>query len=216
MGVAAGVVVLLAGCNGRDESAGSASGDASPDRTSFAWNVGFGPDPSPHACDGDAYASSALQCPWLPAVCIDGGIAVNYLYEGCSSGACAWSKSDVVCARLGEGGTCVGGASEVGATTLVDGSAWAVTEGCSVPLGPAPVAPIVPCDPDAGIDAAICSPPPSVCATQLLGWLLYYDYGQCVAGQCTWQLRSRLCPGPAACSAGGCVYLGTSAPAVPN
>jgi hypothetical protein len=50
---------------------------------------------------------------------------------------------------------------------------------------PGPDPPPLACD--AGGDAGLCPPPHSECADP--NWLVYYDNGQCVSGQCTWDKR---------------------------
>jgi hypothetical protein len=58
------------------------------------------------------------------------------------------------------------------------------------------------CAEDAGNDAGLCPPPRSVCADQT--WLVYYDNGQCVSGQCTWEKRYIRCSVALACWFGAC------------
>ncbi|MGO9838542.1 MAG: hypothetical protein ACLP1X_30540 [Polyangiaceae bacterium] len=52
---------------------------------------------------------------------------------------------------------------------------------------PGPDPPPLACDADAASDAGLCPPPYSACADP--SWLVYYDNGQCVSGQCTWDKR---------------------------
>jgi len=61
------------------------------------------------------------------------------------------------------------------------------------------------CDADAGGEARLCPPPPSVCADT--STLVYYDNGQCVSGQCTWDKRSVRCSLPNVCWIDGCQGL---------
>jgi hypothetical protein len=128
------------------------------------------------------------------------------------AGWCSWQREDVDC--TGAGGTCGGAPTpDAGAE---DGSTLAFLavgpdggSGCVVPLptgpDPAPVA----CDADAGVDAALCPPPPSVCENSR--WLVYYDLGECVSGLCAWQKMYRACAG-GICVGGGCMS-GLTAPA---
>jgi len=67
-----------------------------------------------------------------------------------------------------------------------------------------PAAPAVACDVDAGGDSGLCPPPSSVCADST--WLVFYDNGQCVAGQCTWEKRY------IECVVGWCIRDGCQAP----
>jgi hypothetical protein len=62
---------------------------------------------------------------------------------------------------------------------------------------PSPLA----CDADAGSDAGLCPPPHSECADS--EWLVYYDNGQCVSGQCTWEKRYVECS-IVSCFGGAC------------
>jgi hypothetical protein len=108
------------------------------------------------------------------------------------AGSCQWQKQDVDCAFVGA--TC-------GTAPSQDGGGDAAVElltfrkgdviGCVLPAPPAPAPPQVSCDEDASGDAALCSPPASVCADDY--WLVYYDNGQCVSGQCTWQTPQHYC-----------------------
>jgi len=54
------------------------------------------------------------------------------------------------------------------------------------------------CGGDAGGDAGFCGLPPSRCADSR--WLVYYDDGQCILGQCAWEKRY------VDCAAIGCFY----------
>ena len=120
---------------------------------------------------------------------------MTYSANGCFSGACFWSRYDVDCSRY-DGGSCIGGWGFNGGLSLSDeGGLQANINGCLVPKGQPPAQPVVPCDADAGagagVDAALCVPPPSFCleSSSLGRWLLYYDNGRCVSGQCVWDLR---------------------------
>jgi hypothetical protein len=121
---------------------------------------------------------------------------------------------------LGGPGMCAGPATADGGVadggydgpSAPDGSVWVTLYGCLVPAPAGPDPPVAPCDDDASAEGGICPPPPSVCADP--AWLVYYDNGQCVAGQCVWQKEHTTCHG-VGCSAGSCHYLGTSA-AAPN
>jgi len=62
--------------------------------------------------------------------------------------------------------------------------------------GPDPVP--ASCDGDAGDAAGFCALPPSTCADSR--WLVYYDDGQCVSGQCAWEKRY------IDCASIGCFY----------
>jgi hypothetical protein len=174
----------------------------------------FGPDPSPQACDG-----GFQQCASPLPVCLDPRYALNYVSGHCVSGACEWTKYDLDCTRY-PGGTCVGGSSDAGVEASADGGGRALFAGCGVSIS-LPTPPVVACDTDAGVDAAVCAPPRSFCASGSPGvdssppaLLLYYDDGECVAGQCVWALRSLPCP--SSCSSGACVDpVGTPAPPPP-
>jgi hypothetical protein len=62
--------------------------------------------------------------------------------------------------------------------------------------GPDPSA--APCE---GSDAGSCGFPPSACADGR--WLVYYDDGRCVSGQCVWEERYIDCS-PLGCFYGAC------------
>jgi hypothetical protein len=65
--------------------------------------------------------------------------------------------------------------------------------------GPAPLP--VACDVEAGESAAPCPLPRSQCASS--SWLVYYDDGQCVSGQCVWDMRYIAC-NQLTCFGGAC------------
>jgi hypothetical protein len=56
-------------------------------------------------------------------------------------------------------------------------------------------------------DGGLCPLPPSTCADRR--WLVYYDNGQCVSGQCTWGKRYLDC-GTIGCFFGACQYPPTA------
>jgi hypothetical protein len=172
----------------------------------------FGPDPPPQTCASVPLDGATTLCPLPSPVCFDARYAVFYDYGNdgtCVSGACSWLKVDVDC-YLHDGGSCVGGFGDGGVSSSADGGLSIIDRGCLVPLGPAPLPPVVECDADASADAGICAypsnddaQPPSVCLG--LNELVYYDDGECVAGQCAWQLRSEWCPN--GCTSGACNYV---------
>jgi hypothetical protein len=64
----------------------------------------------------------------------------------------------------------------------------------------------VPCDMDASAEASVtaCPPPPSACAD--LHRLMYFDWGQCVAGWCKWTRMTMSCPMfSVGCANGACL-----------
>ena len=65
--------------------------------------------------------------------------------------------------------------------------------------GPAPTP--VACDVEAGESAAPCPLPRSHCASS--SWLVYYDNGQCMSGQCVWDRRYIAC-NQLTCFSGAC------------
>lgn len=199
--VAVGMCLLLLACSGQ-RSGVSLPRDASVNNNQILLG--------PPSCGGDA-GSAPLACLTPATECIDAAIAVKYYFSQCDSGACVWRKQDIHCDSF-EGGICIGDADS-GFPTLSDGGIWGTTGPCAVPLEAPPAVPAVACDEDAGDAAAVCPPPHSVCGGPT--FVLYYDNGACVAGQCTWEVRPTACP-YTNCSAGACVYLGTSAPALAN
>jgi hypothetical protein len=67
-------------------------------------------------------------------------------------------------------------------------------------------APHVACDVDASPEASVtaCPPPLSVCAD--LHGIMYFDWGQCVAGWCQWPQKIISCPWLSiGCSNGACL-----------
>ena len=171
--------------NGADDSPGDDAGvNAQP----------WGPDPPKTACvEGDP-----LACVSTPSdQCADSRWDVAYFSGACDAGFCQFSKTDVDCAWM-TGGTCGpeptdgGGQGDAQAEFVRVGSNSGT--GCILPAPPGPDAPATACDEDAGIDAALCAPPPSVCADDAGSyWLVYYDNGQCMAGQCAWQKIRQFC-----------------------
>jgi hypothetical protein len=186
--------------------AGASDGMAAPDGLLFVQPVSedagafsAGPDGSaPVACDEDA---SAVQCGSPPIACTDPGPFVYYYGGQCVGGACRWPTANVSCAAAYDGGRCAppGDAGVRGAITSDDAGTWAVFSPCMAPVAPAPPPPSVSCD---AADAALCMPPPSVCADG--SWLVYYDQGECIAGQCAWQERYARCE--YGCGSGACSY----------
>jgi hypothetical protein len=186
------------------EDTSNESADADQTDAAQAW----GPDPPTTPCDPEA--ATFPQCPLPPAVCADSRWLVGYGAGPCVAGRCAWPKFDVDCMKVG--GTCAAAPSQDAGDEDAQVAFVALNpragSGCLIPapLGPPP--PQVACDGDGGVDAALCSPPPSACAADS-DWLIYYDNGQCVAGQCAWETRRVYCN--YGCDSGGCL----SRPTVP-
>ena len=163
-------------------------------------------------CDPNASPAIAACAPAL-AVCIDSGSLVNYVGGSCVAGWCSWQEQDIDCTVVG--GTC-GAAPGLDAAAGGDAALAFLAvgpdggSGCVVPVPRGPDPPPVACDADAGGDAALCPPPPSVCDDSR--WLVYYDLGECVSGLCAWQKMYRNCAG--FCTRGACMS-GVTAPA-PN
>jgi hypothetical protein len=217
---------LLVACNG---SSYPVFGGTAPDAQSpsDATNVqmladatggdaAFGPDPPPMACQEDA----ADPCPSPPWVCTDGGaIVVAYEPGKCVSGSCVWQKVDGDCAALG--GRCADPGAVDGemidaaadGPDAPDGSVWAAVGACVLPVPAGPDPPAMLCDVDGAAEGGVCPPPPSVCAgmdtIDAPGWLIDYDDGQCLAGQCVWQKKRTMCSGVFLCTGGACVYQGS-------
>jgi hypothetical protein len=167
-----------------------------------------GPDgAAPVACDLDAAAGT--QCKVAPSDCNDGG-GVYYSGGWCIDGTCEWQTSPLQCASTAgdsiPGASCAPPGSPAAAGPFLDDSgAWFVSVGCRYPIvGPPP--PQVACDADGGADAGGCALPRSVCATG--SWLIYFDQGECVSGQCQWQKQYASCP--YGCSNGACGGLPTA------
>jgi hypothetical protein len=62
------------------------------------------------------------------------------------------------------------------------------------------------CDNDAADEGGLCPMPRSQCADGR--WLVYFDNGACVSGQCSWEKRYVDCT-ILGCSRGACQSLGT-------
>jgi hypothetical protein len=161
----------------------------------------------------DPHAGAATSACALPlSVCTDSGALVSYMGGSCVAGWCSWEEVDTDCTMVG--GTC-GAAPRLDAGQEGDAAlaflAWGPDggSGCVVPVAPGPDPSPVACDPDAGVDAALCPPPPSVCDDSR--WLVYYDLGECVSGLCAWQKMYRACPN-GFCARGACMS-GITAPA---
>lgn len=155
-------------------------------------------------------ASTGLACPPPPPDCADSHTAI--LYGGtCTSGFCKWQASTYDCSAFDA--SCIGAArADAGFDVpAVDGSAWINGEGCllGAPVGGAPLA--ASCDADASPGVIVCPPAPSTCLDSR--WLVYYDDGQCVGGQCEWQQRDHFCTG--GCRASACAPIATTAPPPP-
>lgn len=197
------------------QSEDSSAPDVDESDAAQAW----GPDPPKTPCDSNAN-STAVQCPYPPAVCADSRWIVIYTAPSCVSGACTWQKEDLDCTMVaGTCGTSPGqdaGSRDAQVAFVPVGNGI----GCIVPAPTAPPPPKVDCDEDATQDAALCAPPPSVCAVSKSpaadrGWLVYYDNGVCMAGQCVWQARDLYCPN--GCFSGTCSSGSTvPSPTAPN
>jgi hypothetical protein len=187
-----------------------ASGDTTaPDADDEAGDSQpFGPDPPPSPCVFDA----AVPCRQAPSVCSDSRWLVMYSPGSCLGGSCQWQKNDIDCTVVGA--TCGTAPPDAGAGDAqvafisvgpVGGS------GCIVPAPPGPDPAPMACDVDAAADAAVCALPPSVCADDTdHRWLVYYDDGQCVAGQCAWQKLRTYCA--YGCADGACLGRPTEPP----
>lgn len=183
--------------------------DAAIEPIPDAASLTTGPDGAPPiACDVDA--APMTQCTVAPRECGDGG-AVAYSGGWCVGGTCRW---------LARNTTCTGGADQLasrcappgsptasGAAFADDAGTWAVSGPCLVPVPAPPSPPQVSCDGSGGGDAGVCPPPRSVCVSGL--WLLFYDQGECVSGQCSWQERYVVCAD--GCASGACI-IGVATP----
>jgi hypothetical protein len=220
VGVWASLVVLMACHDAASTRPGDASttpsvGDAtvaSPDASGDATasdaddDAGdpqpWGPDPPATPCLVDA----AVPCRQAPSVCSDSRWLVAYPAGLCVGGSCQWKKNDIDC--MTAGATC--GTAPADAGTGADAQVAFLSvgpvggSGCIVPAPPGPDPSPMACDVDAAADAAVCALPPSVCADGTDDhWLVYYDNGQCVAGQCAWQKLRTYCA--YGCDSGGCL-----------
>jgi hypothetical protein len=221
-------VVALVACHGAagsavpgsDASLSAISDDVSSDdstlRNPFGGDDGQSGDSGPPGapCDPNTSPATAACAPPL-SVCTDSGSLVNYVGAGCVAGRCSWQEEDVDCTSIMTGGTCgaapgpdAGAEGDAALAFLALGPDGG--SGCVVPIPRGPDPPPVACDADAGVNAALCPPPPSVCEDSR--WLVYYDLGECVSGLCVWQKMYRACAG--FCLHGACMS-GVTAPA-PN
>lgn len=194
--VAAPTDATFVAIDSSNDDADTSDGDAGVD------GQPWGPDPPKTACvEGDPSA-----CVRAEDQCADSRWLVTYFGGNCAAGSCQYSKDDVDCAWM-EGGTCGPAPMDAGqgdAQVQFIHVGSSTGSGCIVPAPPGPDAPATACDEDAGVDAALCAPPPSVCAeTEGSYWLVYYDNGQCMAGQCAWQKIRRYCSN--GCARGACV-----------
>ena len=195
----------FSGSDSSNDAADAAAGDDAG-VVGEAW----GPHPPTTACvEGDSSA-----CLRTSNQCADSRWLVTYFNGTCAAGYCQFSKEDVDCA-VQTGGTCGPAPTDGGqgdAQVQFIRVASRSGSGCIVPAPPGPDAPATVCDDDAGIDAALCAPPPSVCADDEGSyWLVYYDNGQCMAGQCAWQKIRKYCSN--GCWDGACAS-GPTAPIV--
>jgi hypothetical protein len=163
------------------------------------------PDPNApvRACTEGAIGDPGM-CPLIALGCADASLLEYYGNGRCVSGRCSWQKGTVDCTTAN--GTCVDSVNVDEAGADADIFFVGLTDaggGCMVHLPPEPDPPPVACGAEAGDDAGPCPLPPSTCGDSQ--WLVYYDDGQCVAGQCVWQKRHRGCGG------GGC-FKGACAP----
>ncbi len=224
-------MVALVACHGATGSALPGSDASLPSRDSAlsddlssddsTLQDAFGGDDGPPGdssapkvpCDPHA-STAAAACAPPPSVCTDSGALVDYVGGSCVAGWCRWQEVDIDCTMAG--GTCgaapgldAGGAEHDAALAFLpwgpDGGS-----GCVVTVAPGPDPSPVACDADAGMDAALCPPPPSVCDDSR--WLVYYDLGECVSGLCAWHKMYRACPN-SFCARGACMS-GLTAPAV--
>ncbi|MGO9837621.1 MAG: hypothetical protein ACLP1X_25815 [Polyangiaceae bacterium] len=214
------VVDATVGPDGTAVDDGSASSDSGSSGSFMADAPGPGRDYGPDAttsrsCDAGAGVGTN-QCGTLPPVCIEGRYAVNYFDGVCTaSRLCAWTKYDFDCFEF-EGGTCVGVVDAGFFPSSPEAGLFANANGCQVPVDPSLAPPAIGCDMDAGLDAALCPPPHSVCTgargsgESVTTEMLYYDDGECVGGQCFWQLGLVKCAD--GCGNGGCVFPSTTPP----
>jgi hypothetical protein len=169
-----------------------------------------GPDgAAPVACDADA--APATQCTVAPTECADGG---GVLYTGgwCVAGTCNWLPYSITCSggEVAPGGRCAppGTPTTPGAVVIDDAGTWVVARGCMQAVPAAPPPPQVSCPASSGGSDA-CPPTRSQCVSSQ--WLVYYDQGVCVGGQCSWQERYASCSG-SRCVSGACLGVGTPPP----
>jgi hypothetical protein len=160
-----------------------------------------GPDgATPAPCDVDAAATT--ECTVAPTDCVDGA-AVAYSGGWCVAGTCRWQvQGSTQCVGPEQpGARCAppGSPRAPGGSFTDDAGTWAVFSGCAYPVPAGPQPPQVSCSGGDG-GSGVCVPPPSVCASTV--WLVYYDQGECDAGQCTWQERYARCAD--GCASGAC------------
>jgi hypothetical protein len=161
-------------------------------------------DAAPIPCDVDAAATT--ECTVAPTDCVDGA-AVAYSGGWCVAGTCRWQvQGTTQCAGPQQpGARCApsGSPTAQGASFTDDAGTWAVFSGCALPVPAGPQPPQVSCISGDG-GSSVCLPPQSVCVSA--SWLLYYDQGDCDAGQCTWQERYVAC---FRCANGACLSAPT-------
>jgi hypothetical protein len=218
------IVDATVGPDGTADDDGSASSDSGSSGSFMADAPGPGRDYGPDAatsrpCDAGAGVFTSQCVPNPPPVCAEGRYSVNYLDGTCTaSGLCTWTKYDLDCFEF-EGGVCVGGLDAGFFPSSPEAGLFANANGCQVPVAASLAPPAIGCDMDAAFDAGSCPPPHSICmGTAGSGEsyeteMVYYDDGECVGGQCFWQLGLVRCPG--GCYNGGCVAP-TTTPPPPN
>jgi hypothetical protein len=166
-----------------------------------------GPDgAAPIACDVDP----ASQCPPRPApACVDPKVALVFGNVGCVSGVCSWIVARVDCSGENHLGRCIGGTGGPDASLPLDAGPGQRSGPCFLPAPAAATPPVVSCDADGGNDGGLCPPPRSQCLNSgsAYDWLVYYDNGECVSGQCVWQTNYHYCgnTGQGVCNGGACV-----------
>jgi hypothetical protein len=201
-----GAVPLVAA----DATVGGAMEDGSPPEAGVVITpppdsgLSTGPDgAAPVPCDVDA--APATQCRVAPTDCTNDAGGVLYTGGWCVSGTCNWLAQPFTCRGGDTGNRCAPPGASQGEAVIDDAGTWVVSEGCLQPVPPAPPPPQVSCTAGSG-DAALCPPPRSACLDS--AWLVYYDQGECVAGQCSWQVRYGYCGGNG-CVSGACVFVAT-------
>lgn len=120
------------------------------------------------------------------------------------------STTNVEDSAVSEGGFDIGGLDVGLVDTAFDRTPFDATwSGPTDAPDDAPDPPAVHCgaseSDEAGADAGLCDPPPSICADPW--WLVYYTNGRCVDGACRYDKATLFCN--LGCSYGGCVPRST-------
>jgi hypothetical protein len=210
-------ILVVQACTDRAPASSAAEPDSGSQATTvgavgaatdgpFSFILSGGPDDAAVvACDRDA--ATAAQCSVPPPQCSD-GLGVFYSGGYCIHGRCEWQVTTIQCSggEAPEGGRCAPpGVSAASGAILDEAGAWYASSGCLYPIVESPP-PQASCDADGGADSGDCPPPRSVCGAG--GWLIYFDQGECVAGQCAWQKQYTHCQ--YGCSNGACGGLPTA------